>query len=249
MRDTEWVTVNCPLSYETSGAIPPYMDDAQLLSVDRSPDSTLLVAGDALGGLKLLRNPCTAMTNAARHYAGHTSTVSVARFSSNGKTVISVGAVDRCIFQWKVVGPPRGDDWAAKAAKASELATDDDATTVGAPPKPAHSLIARNTTDAGSTGSTKHPWLSATVEPSSHVENLARAAASSITSKESDVEDAESGEMPREVNVSALSSRTAAEEKSAALALEHVYGASKEREMCSVQWGVQSLSSKCGFSR
>ena len=227
VRDTEWVTVNCPLSYETSGAIPPYMDDAQLLSVDRSPDSTLLVAGDALGGLKLLRNPCTDITNAARRYTGHTSTVSVARFSSNGKTVISVGAADRCLFQWKVVGPPRGDDWAANAANAAELATDDDATTVGAPLKPAHSLVASNATDAGST---KHPWLSATVEPKSHVESLARAAALSIASKESDVEDVKSGEMPREVDASALSGRAAAAaEKSAALALEHIYGASRGR--------------------
>ena len=214
VRDTEWATVNCALTYETSGSIPPYMDEADVHTVDRSPDGALLVMGDALGELKLYRNPCTAEANSWRRYSGHTSRVSCARFSASGKCLVSMGSEDRCVFQWKVVSAT--DDWAANAAAAAATATDDDAVTVGPPLKPAHTLL--EDTVGGET--TQHPWLSSTVEPSTHADRLAATAAAASKAGEEEEDD-------EEASSAAPSAAPSAE--SASLALEHVYGLSDPR--------------------
>ena len=59
MRDVEWVTQNCLMTFETIGIWPETVDGTDLVIGSKSKDSNFFVAGDDFGKIKLYNYPVT----------------------------------------------------------------------------------------------------------------------------------------------------------------------------------------------
>jgi microtubule-associated protein-like 6 len=104
LRDVPWDTWTCTLGWPVQGIWPPEADGTDVNSVDRSPDKSLLVTADDFGKVKLFRYPAPRVKGSAfRTGEGHSSHVTNARFLANGKTIVTTGGNDRCMFQWDVI--------------------------------------------------------------------------------------------------------------------------------------------------
>lgn len=57
MRDTEWASQTCSLSFQTVGVWPENADGTDVNTVCRSYDKSLLVSGDDWGKVKLFSFP------------------------------------------------------------------------------------------------------------------------------------------------------------------------------------------------
>ena len=104
LRDTKWATWTCTLGWPVQGIWPPEADGTDVNAVDRSPDGNLLVTADDFGKVKLFRYPAPQMQGSEyRTGEGHSSHVTNARFLAQGRTTVTTGGNDRCIFQWDVI--------------------------------------------------------------------------------------------------------------------------------------------------
>jgi hypothetical protein len=69
-----------------------------------------IVAGDSYGRLKLATFPCVSNTAPSASLLGHDGGgVGRVRWSSDDGVVLSVGARDRCLLQWRVHAAPPGE--------------------------------------------------------------------------------------------------------------------------------------------
>lgn len=59
LRDTQWASQSCTLSFDTVGIWPENADGTDINSVNRSNDQTLLATGDDWGKVKLLSYPAS----------------------------------------------------------------------------------------------------------------------------------------------------------------------------------------------
>jgi hypothetical protein len=73
-------------------------------SADSVAGAGVIVTADDFSLVKLFSYPVIADDAPFRAYRGHASHVTCVRFSSDDRTLFSVGGIDRCIFQWKTVG-------------------------------------------------------------------------------------------------------------------------------------------------
>lgn len=59
LRDVEWATNSCTISFETIGIWPEGADGTDVNVVNRSPDKTLMATGDDFGKVKLFTYPAS----------------------------------------------------------------------------------------------------------------------------------------------------------------------------------------------
>jgi echinoderm microtubule-associated protein-like 1/2 len=59
LRDVEWATQNCTLSFETIGIWPEGADGTDVNVACRSQDKTLIATGDDFGKVKLFSYPAS----------------------------------------------------------------------------------------------------------------------------------------------------------------------------------------------
>lgn len=59
LRDTEWASQTCTLSFETIGIWPDGADGTDVNVANRSQDKTLLATGDDFGKVKLYQYPAS----------------------------------------------------------------------------------------------------------------------------------------------------------------------------------------------
>ena len=102
VRDVKWSTFTSILGWPVQGIWPPDSNGADVNSVCRSIDESLLVTGDCMGLVKLFRYPCPKEKSQFRQYRGHSSHVCGVAFSADGKLVYSVGGLDKSVLQFEV---------------------------------------------------------------------------------------------------------------------------------------------------
>ncbi|KAK3262091.1 hypothetical protein CYMTET_29036 [Cymbomonas tetramitiformis] len=123
MRDVQWDTWTCVLGFPVMGIWPLDGEGAHgtdVNSVDRSPSHKYVVTADDRNQVKLFNYPCVVRQAPNRMYRGHASHVLHVRFSPDETHLVSVGGVDRAIFQWRVVPdhpPPQGNVGSAPYAQ------------------------------------------------------------------------------------------------------------------------------------
>ena len=101
MQDVLWESWTCPLGWPVLG-VGSYSTGGTLVqTVDRSVDQKAIVTGDKSGNVRLFKYPCPIEASSCLVYKGHSAVVSNVRFSYDGNYLISIGAADKCIFQWK----------------------------------------------------------------------------------------------------------------------------------------------------
>lgn len=59
MRDIQWASQNCSLSFQTVGVWPENADGTDINAVSRSSDNTLVATGDDFGKVKLYTYPAS----------------------------------------------------------------------------------------------------------------------------------------------------------------------------------------------
>ena len=105
VRDVEWSTGTCTLGWSMQGLWPHDTTNnsyAEVTAVDRSPDSKYILAGDMMSRVRLFRYPCLREMALYKQHRGHSADITCVKFSSDGKTCLTIGGVDKAILQYEV---------------------------------------------------------------------------------------------------------------------------------------------------
>lgn len=102
LRDTEWSTHTCSLTFQTLGVWPENADGTDVNTVARSGDRKLVASGDDWGKVKLYSYPAAQPKSLAHVYGGHSSHVTSVTFLHDDTRLISTGGNDTGVMQWIV---------------------------------------------------------------------------------------------------------------------------------------------------
>ncbi|WKY11667.1 hypothetical protein Q1695_003329 [Nippostrongylus brasiliensis] len=97
VRDVNWATCNCRLSYE-AGCVAHSVEGITFIS--RSLSKDILAVGRDNGSLRLYSCPTLSTTAGFLSLSGHSHALSTAVFT--GDHLISAGITDNSLFQWKL---------------------------------------------------------------------------------------------------------------------------------------------------
>jgi len=99
-KDMEWVNQTCPMSAATRHAWrhPDFGIDCTTANV--SKDHDLLVVGESMGSVRLLRCPASHPDAKSRQYNAHVGGISKVAFTADRSRVISMGAKDGMVAVW-----------------------------------------------------------------------------------------------------------------------------------------------------
>lgn len=108
LRDTQWNQQSCILGWSMQGIVPPhYSSTADLNSVHALVEKGVIASGDNFKVVRLLNYPVLPGAEALEYY-GHSSYISVVRFSKHDPqnvVLLSAGALDGVVLQWKFHHP------------------------------------------------------------------------------------------------------------------------------------------------
>ncbi|XP_054261593.1 echinoderm microtubule-associated protein-like 2 isoform X3 [Macrosteles quadrilineatus] len=102
MRDIQWASQNCVLSFSTVGIWPENADGTDVNACERSHDSRLLATADDFGKVKLFSYPVTQPRSLCHTYGGHSSHVTNVAFLFDDSRIISIGGKDTSVLQWRL---------------------------------------------------------------------------------------------------------------------------------------------------
>lgn len=102
VRNLEWATSTCTLSFNTFGIWPDGADGTDINAVCRSHDGSLLASADDFGKVHLFTFPCSQPRAPSHEYGGHSSHVTNVAFLHDDSHLISTGGKDTSILQWVV---------------------------------------------------------------------------------------------------------------------------------------------------
>ncbi|KAM4566654.1 echinoderm microtubule-associated protein-like 2 isoform 2-T2 [Odontesthes bonariensis] len=102
IRNLEWATSTCTLSFNTFGIWPDGADGTDINAVCRSHDGSLLASADDFGKVHLFSFPCSQPRAPGHEYSGHSSHVTNVAFLHGDSHLISTGGKDTSILQWVV---------------------------------------------------------------------------------------------------------------------------------------------------
>ncbi|XP_034024391.1 echinoderm microtubule-associated protein-like 2 isoform X2 [Thalassophryne amazonica] len=102
VRNLEWSTSTCTLSFSTFGIWPEGADGTDINAVCRSHDGSLLASADDFGKVHLFSFPCCQPRAPSYEYCGHSSHVTSVAFLHDNSRLISTGGKDTSILQWVV---------------------------------------------------------------------------------------------------------------------------------------------------
>ncbi|OXU30897.1 hypothetical protein TSAR_011501, partial [Trichomalopsis sarcophagae] len=100
LKDAEWATHSCIISFETIGIWHDGFDKIEINSCSRSEDGRLLAVGDSLGKVKLFSYPACQPKSLFHNYNGHFNNVTNIAFLHDDTRLISNGGTDTSILQW-----------------------------------------------------------------------------------------------------------------------------------------------------
>ncbi|KRT81184.1 translation initiation factor eIF2A, partial [Oryctes borbonicus] len=102
MRDVEWATNTCTITFNTVGIWPPEADGTDINGCNRSHNSELLASVDDFGKVNLYSYPVMQPQALYSSYGGHSSHVTNVAFVHDDSKVITTGGKDTAILQWNV---------------------------------------------------------------------------------------------------------------------------------------------------
>ncbi|KAJ3659306.1 hypothetical protein Zmor_011002 [Zophobas morio] len=102
MRDVEWATNNCTITFTTIGIWPENADGTDVNFCDRSHDEKLVATGDDFGKVKLYSYPASQPKSLCHSYGGHSSHVMAVNFLHDDTRLVSIGGKDTAVLQWTV---------------------------------------------------------------------------------------------------------------------------------------------------
>jgi microtubule-associated protein-like 1/2 len=103
LRDVEWATQNCTLSFSSYGIWPEGADGTDINGCCRSVRHHLIASADDFGKVNLFNYPCNVPRAVGHSYRGHSSHVTTVRFLCDDSRLLSLGGKDSAILQWQVI--------------------------------------------------------------------------------------------------------------------------------------------------
>lgn len=103
LRDINWATQSCTLSFNAIGIWPEHADGTDVNTASCSNDKTLLATGDDFGKVKLFSYPAAQPKSLSHAYGGHSSHVTAVEFLQDDTRIISIGGNDTSVMQWSVI--------------------------------------------------------------------------------------------------------------------------------------------------
>ncbi|KAL7025362.1 hypothetical protein ACKWTF_013453 [Chironomus riparius] len=103
LRDTEWASNSCAISFETIGIWPEGADGTDINVVNRNFDKSLMATGDDFGKVKLFTYPASKPKSLSYTYGGHSSHVTNLSFLHDDTRLISTGGADTAVLQWAII--------------------------------------------------------------------------------------------------------------------------------------------------
>lgn len=100
LRDVDWATHTCTISFETIGIWPEGADGTDVNNCARSGDGKLLATGDDFGKVKLFSYPACQPKTLAHVYGGHSSHVTNVTFLQDDARLVTTGGADTSVLQW-----------------------------------------------------------------------------------------------------------------------------------------------------
>uniref|UniRef100_A0A8C2ZJI8 EMAP like 2 n=1 Tax=Cyclopterus lumpus TaxID=8103 RepID=A0A8C2ZJI8_CYCLU len=100
VRNQEWATSTCTLSFTTFGIWPDGADGTDINAVCRSHGGSMLASADDFGKVHLFSFPCSQPRALSHECAGHSSHVTNVAFLHDDSHLISTGGKDTSILQW-----------------------------------------------------------------------------------------------------------------------------------------------------
>ncbi|XP_014271335.1 echinoderm microtubule-associated protein-like 2 isoform X3 [Halyomorpha halys] len=101
MRDVEWASQTCTLSFTSIGAWPEGADGTDVNA--SAAAGGLLATGDDWGKVKLYSWPTIQPKSICHNYGGHSSHVTNVTFLADESRLISAGGRDTSVLQWRIV--------------------------------------------------------------------------------------------------------------------------------------------------
>ncbi|XP_050301345.1 echinoderm microtubule-associated protein-like 2 isoform X3 [Anthonomus grandis grandis] len=102
MRDVDWATNTCTLTFSTVGIWPENADGTDVNACDRSHDKKLLATADDYGKVKLFSYPASQPKSLCHTYGGHAAHVTSVTFLHDDTRLVSIGGRDTAVLQWIV---------------------------------------------------------------------------------------------------------------------------------------------------
>ncbi|XP_018374218.1 PREDICTED: echinoderm microtubule-associated protein-like 2 isoform X6 [Trachymyrmex cornetzi] len=102
LRNVDWATHTCVISFETIGIWPEGADGTDVNNCTRSGDGKLLATGDDFGKVKLFSHPVCQPKSLYHSYSGHSSHVTNVSFLQDDSRLVSTGGADTSVLQWIV---------------------------------------------------------------------------------------------------------------------------------------------------
>ncbi|XP_050729879.1 echinoderm microtubule-associated protein-like 2 isoform X5 [Eriocheir sinensis] len=106
MRDVEWATSSCTLTFNTLGIWPEGADGTDVNACTRANNTPVLATGDDFGKVKVFSNPACHQKARCLEYGGHSSHVTAIGFLHDDSRLISTGGRDTAVMQWVVNTTP-----------------------------------------------------------------------------------------------------------------------------------------------
>lgn len=122
LRDVEWATNSCSISFETIGIWPEGADGTDINIVCKNRDNTLMATGDDFGKVKLFAYPASkpkvvvnlkmlqiyltsifVLQSLSHAFGGHSSHVTSVAFLHDDTRLISTGGADTAVLQWAII--------------------------------------------------------------------------------------------------------------------------------------------------
>ncbi|XP_055594510.1 echinoderm microtubule-associated protein-like 2 isoform X2 [Uranotaenia lowii] len=103
VRNLEWATQSCTVSFETLGIWPEGFDGTDINSVCKDGEEQFLVTADDTGKIRLFGYPASQPKSLSHAYRGHSSHVTSVKFMHDGVRLLSAGGLDTSVLQWRVV--------------------------------------------------------------------------------------------------------------------------------------------------
>jgi microtubule-associated protein-like 6 len=102
LKDESWASQTCVLGWSVQGLWPELTNGVEINGSDRSHCGTYVASVDNRGHARMYNYPCLRRESVPIEGHAHASTVTAIRFSSDDKTVVTLGGNDRCVMTWKV---------------------------------------------------------------------------------------------------------------------------------------------------
>ncbi|XP_069695137.1 echinoderm microtubule-associated protein-like 2 isoform X3 [Periplaneta americana] len=102
LRDVEWASNSCTLSFNTIGIWPEGADGTDVNHCERSHDGNLMATADDFGKVKLYSYPVVQPKSLCHTYGGHSSHVTNVSFLHDDSRLISIGGRDTSVMQWSL---------------------------------------------------------------------------------------------------------------------------------------------------